>query len=89
MLRTGDNKMLLHSDSGDLALFDPNPAEYRELSRANVCGPTWAHPAAARKRAARVIAGHCRFIIDLRIWVGLPIPYRSATGNTGTMSPIL
>jgi outer membrane protein assembly factor BamB len=45
LLRTGDNKMLLHCDSGDLALIDPNPTEYRELARANVCGPTWAHPA--------------------------------------------
>jgi outer membrane protein assembly factor BamB len=47
LLRTGDNKLLMHSDSGDLVLLDPNPGEYRELCRSKVCGQTWAHPALA------------------------------------------
>jgi hypothetical protein len=45
LVRTGDNKLLMLSDSGDLALLDPDPKEYRELARSKVCGETWAHPA--------------------------------------------
>jgi outer membrane protein assembly factor BamB len=45
LLRTGDDKLLLLDDGGNLMLLDPNPKEYRELARAKVCGPTWAHPA--------------------------------------------
>lgn len=45
LLRTGDNRLLLLDDGGNLVLLDPNPKEYRELARARVCGPTWAHPA--------------------------------------------
>jgi outer membrane protein assembly factor BamB len=47
LLRTGDNKLLMHSDSGELVLIDPDPKEYRELCRAKICGQTWAHPAIA------------------------------------------
>jgi outer membrane protein assembly factor BamB len=47
LLRTGDNKLLMHSDSGEIVLIDPDPKEYRELSRAKICGETWAHPAIA------------------------------------------
>jgi outer membrane protein assembly factor BamB len=50
LLRTGDNKLLMHSDSGELAMLAPNPQEYRELARAKVCGETWAHPALADGR---------------------------------------
>jgi outer membrane protein assembly factor BamB len=50
LLRTGDNKLLMHCDSGDLVLIDPDPKEYRELSRSKVCGETWAHPALADGR---------------------------------------
>lgn len=45
LLRTGDDKLLLLDDAGNLMLLDPNPKEYRELARAKVCGETWAHPA--------------------------------------------
>ena len=47
LMRTGNNKLLLHMDTGELALIDPDPKEYRELARAKVCGETWAHPALA------------------------------------------
>jgi hypothetical protein len=50
LLRTGDDKLLMLEEAGDLVLIDPNPKEYRELSRARVCGQTWAHPALADGR---------------------------------------
>jgi outer membrane protein assembly factor BamB len=50
MLRTGDNKLLLLEEPGNLALFDPDPKGYRELARAKICGETWAHPALAHGR---------------------------------------
>jgi outer membrane protein assembly factor BamB len=45
LLRTGDNKLLMLEEAGDLVLLDPNPTEYRELARSKVCSKTWAHPA--------------------------------------------
>jgi outer membrane protein assembly factor BamB len=45
LMRTGDNKLLMLEEVGDLVLVDPDPKEYRELARAKVCGDTWAHPA--------------------------------------------
>jgi outer membrane protein assembly factor BamB len=50
LVRTGDNKLLLLEESGDLVLLDPNPKEYTELSRSKICGDTWAHPAIANGR---------------------------------------
>jgi outer membrane protein assembly factor BamB len=50
LLRTGDNKLLMLEEAGNLVLLDPNPKEYRELARAKVCGHTWAHPAFANGR---------------------------------------
>jgi outer membrane protein assembly factor BamB len=50
LIRTGDNKLLMHSDTGDLTMIDPDQKEYRELCRAKVCGETWAHPALANGR---------------------------------------
>jgi outer membrane protein assembly factor BamB len=47
LLRTGDGKLLVLEDQGDLVLVDPNPKEYKELARSKVCGATWAHPALA------------------------------------------
>jgi hypothetical protein len=47
LLRTGDDKLLMLEDGGDLVLLEPSPKEYRELARSKVCGPTWAHPALA------------------------------------------
>jgi outer membrane protein assembly factor BamB len=50
LLRTGDNKLLMLEEKGDLVLLDPNPKDYRELARSKVCGQTWAHPAVASGR---------------------------------------
>jgi outer membrane protein assembly factor BamB len=47
LLRTGDNKLLMLEEAGNLVLIDPDPKEYRELARAKVCGETWAHMALA------------------------------------------
>jgi outer membrane protein assembly factor BamB len=50
LLRTGDNKLLMLEEAGDLVLVDPNPEEYRELARSKICGDTWVHPALADGR---------------------------------------
>jgi outer membrane protein assembly factor BamB len=50
LLRTGDNKLLMLEEAGNLVLLDPDPREYRELARARVCDETWAHPALADGR---------------------------------------
>lgn len=47
LMRTGDSKLLLLEEEGDLVLLDPSPKAYKELARAKVCGNTWAHPALA------------------------------------------
>jgi outer membrane protein assembly factor BamB len=47
LLRTGDGKLLMLEEGGDLVLLDPGPAGYRELARGKICGNTWAHPAVA------------------------------------------
>jgi outer membrane protein assembly factor BamB len=49
-LRTGDDKLLLVEEKGDLVLIDANRKGYRELSRSHICGKTWAHPALASGR---------------------------------------
>ena len=45
LMRTGDDKLLMLDDSGNLILLDPSPKEYQELARSQICGETWAHPA--------------------------------------------
>jgi outer membrane protein assembly factor BamB len=47
MLRTADDKLLLLSDLGDLILFEPDPAKYKELARSKIAKGEgiWAHPA--------------------------------------------
>jgi outer membrane protein assembly factor BamB len=50
LVRTGNDKLLLVEEAGNLVLLDPNPKEYRELARAKICGKTWAHPAVAGGR---------------------------------------
>jgi outer membrane protein assembly factor BamB len=50
LVRTGDGKLLLLEEKGDLVLLRPDPQGYRELCRARVCGQTWAHPAVAGGR---------------------------------------
>lgn len=47
LLKTGDGRLLMLEEAGNLVLVDPDPKEYRELARAKVCGDTWAHPALA------------------------------------------
>lgn len=47
LVRTGDSKLLMLDDAGRLTLIQPDAAEYKQLSQAKVCGPTWAHPALA------------------------------------------
>jgi outer membrane protein assembly factor BamB len=44
VLRVKD-RLLLLEEQGQLALIEPDPKEYRELSRTKICGFTWAHPA--------------------------------------------
>ena len=48
-LGLGDNLLML-TDSGDLLLFASDPAECRELGRAQVCGVNWCNPAYADGR---------------------------------------
>ena len=50
LLRTGDDKLLMLDDYGNLTLIDPDPKEYKELAKSKVCGATWAHPALADGR---------------------------------------
>ena len=45
LLRTGDSKLLMLDDFGNLSLVEPNAKEYKQLARSKVCGQTWAHPA--------------------------------------------
>ena len=45
----GDRALILNSD-GDLILARLNPSGYSELSRSNIIGETWAHPAYAGTR---------------------------------------
>ncbi len=50
MIRTGDDKILLFEERGDLVLFQPATTGYQEQARSKVCGTTWAHPAIANYR---------------------------------------
>jgi outer membrane protein assembly factor BamB len=50
LIRTGDGKLLMLEEEGDLVLIDPDPKEYRERARAKICGQTWAHQALSDDR---------------------------------------
>jgi outer membrane protein assembly factor BamB len=50
LLRTGNNKLLMVEEAGNLVLIDPDPKAYREIARAKICGNTWAHPAVSNGR---------------------------------------
>ena len=50
LLPTGNQKLLMLEEAGNLVLLDPDPKEYRELARSKICGETWAHPALANGR---------------------------------------
>jgi outer membrane protein assembly factor BamB len=45
LLRTGNDKLLMLTDGGELVLIEPSPKDYKELARSKVCGQAWAHPA--------------------------------------------
>lgn len=67
LLRTGDGKLLMLEEKGDLVLLDPSRTEYRELARSKICGNTWAHPSLANGRL---------YVRDSKelICVELPVP---------------
>jgi outer membrane protein assembly factor BamB len=50
LVRTGDSKLLMVEEAGNLVLLDPDPKGYREVARTKICGNTWAHPAVADRR---------------------------------------
>jgi outer membrane protein assembly factor BamB len=50
LVHTGDDKLLLLEEKGDLVLLQPNAKGYKELARSHVCGETWAYPALAHGR---------------------------------------
>jgi formylglycine-generating enzyme required for sulfatase activity/outer membrane protein assembly factor BamB len=60
----GERVMALNSD-GDLILARLSPRGYEELARANIIGPTWAHPA---------YAGGCVYARDDRELVCVRLP---------------
>ena len=64
LLRTGDNKLLMLDDFGNLSLLEPNAKEYKELARSKVCGQTWAHPA---------LSGGRLYLRDRRELICLPL----------------
>jgi outer membrane protein assembly factor BamB len=47
LMRTGDDKLLMLSDLGELVMIDPDPKEYKELARSKFANShqIWAHPA--------------------------------------------
>ena len=49
LIVTGKNILAL-TDTGELVLFKADPAEFRELGRAQVCGANWCNPAYADGR---------------------------------------
>jgi outer membrane protein assembly factor BamB len=50
LLRTGDDKLLVLDDSGNLTLLAHDPKGYRQLARSKVCGPTFGSPVLANGR---------------------------------------
>lgn len=45
LLKTGDDKILMLTDNGQLVLVAADPTAYKELARSKVCGQAWAPPA--------------------------------------------
>jgi outer membrane protein assembly factor BamB len=50
LMRTGDNKLLLLEEGGNLVLVEPDPKGYKELARSKICGSTWSHAAISEGR---------------------------------------
>jgi outer membrane protein assembly factor BamB len=45
LLKTGDERILMLTDAGQLVLLAGEPKAYQELARSKVCGQVWAPPA--------------------------------------------
>jgi outer membrane protein assembly factor BamB len=45
LVRTGNDKLLMLDDFGNVSLLDPDPKEFKELAQTKVCGQTWVTPA--------------------------------------------
>lgn len=45
LMRLADGSFLMHDDFGSITLFEASRQGIRDLAKARVCGPTWAHPA--------------------------------------------
>jgi outer membrane protein assembly factor BamB len=50
VIRTGDGKLLILDDGGNLKLVEANPKEYKELCKSKVCGGTLINPVLANGR---------------------------------------
>jgi outer membrane protein assembly factor BamB len=50
LIRTGDNKLLLLEEGGDLVLVEPNAKAFKEVARSKICGSTWSHAAISAGR---------------------------------------
>src|SRR5262249_25158127 len=50
LMRTGNGKVLMVEEAGNLVLLEPNAQKYEELCRSKICGNTWAHPAVSDER---------------------------------------
>src|SRR5262249_55425822 len=50
LIRTGDDKLLLLEEGGDLVLVEPNTKSFKELARSKICGSTWSHAAISAGR---------------------------------------
>jgi len=72
-----DRALILNSD-GDLILARLNPAGYGELSRANIIGETWAHPAYA---GTRVYARNDTELVCRSLTRGAGIPNKANKGD--------
>ncbi len=50
LVRTGNNKLLMLEEKGNLVLLNPTPKGYTEICRSRICGNTWAHAAISNGR---------------------------------------
>jgi outer membrane protein assembly factor BamB len=45
LVRTGNDKLLMLDDFGNVSLLDPSPEAFKELAKTKICGQTWVTPA--------------------------------------------
>lgn len=50
LVRTGNDKLLMLDDFGNVSLLEPNPEGYKELAKTKVCGATWVTPAVSGRK---------------------------------------